>query len=1279
MRRFLAAAVALAPLCIVSAAQADETISGGKKGPEVTATSGSVTVSSGGSVNPGTLTPTPAGCATNPAEAGLAVGCPLVSVFVNSTGANVTNNGTIGSSSLTKDGGATGILMQAGASGDIVNNSGITLTDGFTPPTDSNSGYTYGPWSKTLSPQNNYGIRLIAGPTGSEVFTGSINTLLGSAITVDGNNSYGISIEAPLVADTAITEPTVVGTGAGPSRTVAIETNGSISVTGNNAVGVNLAGPVTGDVWIKAPITATGQGAVGVQSSAPITGRLTLGGDISATGYHYTTRPIDSTINGFAHAPFTAKGGLIPNINSETLQGGPAVAIGGSVSGGVLLDVQPTIATSTTTTSNGQTVTITTGNPNAPANDLDLDGINDADQTSGSITAFGSAPALVVAGPNAITLGVVGTTEPASSSVPAGSPTADQLYDFGLILKGAVSANGVFDTFSSTAVQLGGTPGTPSAGQPVTLAGGGLFTSGGVSATAYQAPATAIQANSGVTFGDGTNATAGIFNLGGTIAAVSNSSGVTATSGVQFEQLQRAVAIDIEDGVNAKTTGGDVLTINNVASPYSATNATISAQIAGAYGSSIAILDKSSTSSLNVNNQGQIVAQVDTTPGASPQDESPTAQYTTAGYCTATPSSQGQACSVAIDARNTQGLNILQSQSTIVGMGAPVIQGDVYLPTSTSASSTLNIGAGAVTGTLNLGAGNVNLLVGGNPANPNSGCSATTTCATIAGPIIYTGNNLNIEVFSGGVLADGLGRSALSATPNLNGPLPVNSLTVDTGGTLFAAINPQAGSGYAAQTADLKSGAKLSVSFVNLPTLGSSNVYNVIQAQTLTLEGPIDTSALIHPYMLDVVLGNQAGSNGLSQISGCGANQICVQATAGTPAGANKAQADFYPAAYQNLAQGGDDDLRDLFLGKTTKADFFRDYNQLMPVPAGATLLSLASGERAISRALSDDRPLAEPGESTGWTEEINYYADHSSDNGLGFRTHGVGVASGIERGTPFGALGVSIAFTSGDMKTPDQVGQSDLGATNYEAGLYWRFQQGGWHAWARGSAGYATFNSTRNFIDNPVQSLTQTTTSTLTSTDQTTGKTTTTTTQNFTGTAPLERLATATWTGYTLSGGAGLNWQKYFLRRYFFRPEATVEYFYLNEGGYTEDNASGGVNGIPLIVGGRAGHMLSTSAMMNFGARFGDVTGQGGITAELQFGYRDNIAVDPGFTSIAFVDNPSVKALLAADSLSGGGPVAGFRVMVGGPMGYLALVGDVDDLSAYTEYVLMLRAAYRF
>ena len=166
MRRFLAAAVALAPLCIVSAARADETIGNAIRGPVLTSTEGNLTIN--GSVAPGTLSPQPTGCAANQSPLSLtgAAGCPLVAVFLNGTGTTVTNNGTVGSGSLTKTGGATGILIQGGASGEIDNEASINLTDGYSPPTNSNTGETYGAWSNTTSPQNNYGIRLIAGPSG---------------------------------------------------------------------------------------------------------------------------------------------------------------------------------------------------------------------------------------------------------------------------------------------------------------------------------------------------------------------------------------------------------------------------------------------------------------------------------------------------------------------------------------------------------------------------------------------------------------------------------------------------------------------------------------------------------------------------------------------------------------------------------------------------------------------------------------------------------------------------------------------------------------------------------------------------------------------------------------------------------------------------------------------------------------------------------------------------------------------------------------------------------
>jgi hypothetical protein len=1277
MRRFLAAAVALAPLCMALAAHADDTITSGQTGPVSTGAQGNVTINSGGSVAPGNFTSPPASCATNPSNVTtnptsttpITVACTQVAVVLNGSNTNVNNSGTIGSSSVAKTGGATGVLIIGGSSGQISNSSTIVLQDGYTPPNQTTTGLVYGQWSNVTTPQNNYGIRLIAPDGGGNPdFVGSINVTSTGAITVNGNNSYGISIEAPIVADGSLAEATLNGSGSGQPRVIAIGVDGPITVTGNYAVGLNIAGLAgagpavsgaktagnpngTGDVWIRSSITATGIGAIGYLQTGDINGRLTIGGAISATGYHYTTRPIDSTITLFNQGPYTQGG-----VNTETLQGGPAVVVAANVTGGLLLDAQPTTTTTTTTSSSGTTTT-STGTSSGTSTDQDLNGINDADQTTGSITVYGGAPALLIGSKTqSVTLGVVGTTQPAAVAQ----------YDYGMILKGAISANGVYDYVPGTAIQLG-----VAGGQPVTIAGGGLFSSSTVSATAYQATATAIMVNPGVsmpgdaTYNSTTAVNSGITNNGGTISATALGSGVNSLFSDEAKQL--AVAIDIESGAN-------VPAINN--------SGVISASIDGAYGSAIAIVAKNA-GPLTVNNTGVIETVVDNTPGTTPQDESPVANYQGTGYCNYTAAvtsiNGGNACAVAIDARATTGLTIVQSSG---GVSGPAIVGDVYFPDSNFAAtpsatyapgampqSSFVVNAGEVVGTINFGNGAVNAFIGQN--------------AVVAGPLMQDPNitsaaqsNLNIEVQ--GILKNGAGKASLGAKPKA---LYLNKLQVDQGGTIYAALDPQASkTGYYAQTATIQSGAALGVSFVNLVNKNTTTVLNFVTADNLTV-GAIQNN-IVKPFMYSVAVGvaNPTPNSGLSQIAGCATNQVCVQVTESTPSTLNQTQQVFYNSFYAGLgAPGSDADLRDLFLGETTQTDFVRNYNQLMPVPAGATLLSLASGTREVSRAIADSRPMADPGETTGWTQEINYYADHGADGGIGFRTHGTGVASGIERGTPFGAFGVSLAFSSGDMKTPDQIGASDLGATDYEVGGYWRYAFGGFRAWARADAGYATFNSTRDFIDNPTVPLTQESTTTTTTTDPTTGKTTSTQTVNINSTSALTRTATGNWNGYTLGAAGGLSWEKHFLQRYYVKPEVSVEYYYLNESGYTENNASGGVNGIPLIVGGNAGHMLTTAAMIDLGARYGDVTGQGGLTAELQFGYRDNIEADTGALNVAFVSSQSTRALLAGDSLTGGGPVIGFRIMAGGPMGYVALEGNAEELAAYTEYVLMIRAAYRF
>jgi hypothetical protein len=1342
MRRILAAAVALAPLSMACSALAQTTISNGQTGPVVAPAAG-LTVSSGGGVTTGASTTAGACTSTATPTPTCYVG---VFVPVQST---VSNQGTIGNNSLTTSGNAVGILIQANTpaataigsatQGSVTNTTTISLTNGYTPPYNSSTGITYGAWATTA---NNDGIRLIPGAAGN-YFAGFVNNASGATITVVGNNSYGISVEAPLDGSAStLTQSTVaaiapdtttLGQGAlttGAVRNIAIENAGTISVTGDNSVGLNISGAVKGDVLVQGAITATGQGATAIQTSAAITGRLTLGSTITATGLHYTSRPADQTIYNFltqsGYVPATTSN---PNPvagaagNSELYNGGPAVSIGGSVSGGILLDVEPTVTTST---------------PNVGGvTDIDGNGIPDANQTTGSIASYGSAPALQIgSSSSSITIGQVGTANTGLATDPNGGKvygfnsttqlTNQQVYDYALVLEGVISANGVYDQFSATAVRL-----FAGAQQTTTLTGG-ISLSGTITAGSYNNSATAISIGSGV-YLPASHVGAlsgGINNIGGSIQATVLTSTVTplpytgsgsppagsllipanATAAqvlqaqANAEALQQAVGIDI-------AAGAQVPVINNMVS-YLASGGVISAEVAGGYGNAIAIRDQSGTLT-HVNNNGEILAVVDTTPGTTPQDEFPTASYSANGIC----NTGSGGCAIAIDARGSAlstGLIITQVLPSVSGAVASNVNivGDIYLPNASpngSSYSQLNIGAGSVTGTIQLGTGSVDINITGG--------------ATIRGPLFADtdtahGAAVNINIVNG-VLDDGV----ISTTSPIPKMLTVNNLTVGsltTNGTLYATVDPLHDDssgltgangfkvtgtaelyGYAAATSTAAAkGTSLGVNFANLVPSGQTVKMNYITAGTLNIDGAIDQSAVIHPILFSVKVGNDAPpvGSGLDTIAGCAANSICVQATRATAAalGMNKAQASVYDGVYSALSNGqatnsGDVGLRELFLSETATSsatpygseNFYRDYNQLIPVSAGASLLSIQSGLESANRALSDSRPLAEPGETTGWVQEIDYYTDKNGVNAEGFRSHGAGFAAGLERGTPVGAFGLSTTFATGDMKSPDQVGTSDLSSTLYEVGGYWRFQHNGWRAWSRFGAGYVTFHSNREFIDNPVVPPSITTTSPTYTTNSSGQQVLSGVSTTVTPTTLLTRTATADYSGYTASAAAGVSYEQHFWRRYFVRPEASIEYLYLHEDGYTEENATSGLsaatNGILLAVDAQSSHILTTRALLNVGARYGD-QGQNGFTAEFHVGYQDNISADPGVSVVRYLaDSTGNKYNIYADSLTGGGPIAGFRLMAGGPMGYIALEGDVEDMDQYMTYMIMLRAAFRF
>lgn len=382
----------------------------------------------------------------------------------------ITNAGTITSKNID---GATGILVQGPFTGTVTNTGAIVLTEDYT-ATDSvnNDGITEAPYAQG---NNRYGIR-VTGP-----FTGNINNA--GSISIQGNNSVDISIEGKLTGS-------VLSTGA-------------IDITGDNNVGVRVAGEVTGGVQISNTINVKGQNSSAVKTSAPIDGSLSIYSSIQSTGYAVAIRETTTTVRQKIQAT-----------PADVQQGGSAVNIGGSVLGGIFIGAPPSGTVSTDTTT-----------------DADGDGIVDSVEGTGSLTTYGSAPALQIGAATPITIGNFNTNLPANQ--------------FGLIVRGSVTGQGLNDGVTSTAIDIG------AGGGGVNLTGG-INIIGTVSSASFEASSTAVHLENGVT--GTTFQNSGVVNATVTSASASTATALQIDSGARitnFVNYGTMTAVVTGDTANA--------------------------------------------------------------------------------------------------------------------------------------------------------------------------------------------------------------------------------------------------------------------------------------------------------------------------------------------------------------------------------------------------------------------------------------------------------------------------------------------------------------------------------------------------------------------------------------------------------------------------------------------------------------------------------------------------------------------------------------------------------
>ncbi|MBB4083445.1 autotransporter outer membrane beta-barrel domain-containing protein [Brevundimonas lenta] len=516
MRILLATAVAIAPLLAASGAMAEVVISTTRTTPITTsnatgsgadsirlATNGAINVSSGAAVT------------------------------VDSSHNFTMDGGTVTMASAAD--GSTAVLVNPGVTTTLNIGSAIVVSDTIGDYTDTdNDGDVDGDWA---TGSGRYGVRYAPGGT----VTGDLLIGQGGSITVDGNASYGISLESNL--------------------TGRLLNRGNIRVFGDDTVGIRTTGAISGDFMNVGGVLARGEDATAISVGGDVAGRLSLQGDINVTGYRYTTRGSQAFIDK-----------LDPN---DLLQAGPAVIVAADVGGGIVIDRPPADAVAT--------------NP-----DEDNDGVPDAAENIGAVTIFGEAPAIQIGSESrGITIGVVGTGDNAFGFINRGAINGNGVYD-GIDANGVVvgntgqtvQLNGGFRNEStittlsaegqSTAVRLGDGASTPLISNTGTITAGVTGDVATATATAIRidddAVVPALNNNGSIVAvaSGGVSSVTAVLDLSGTLTSITNTKSIQAsvTPNLSTGALTgTATAIDVRNN-----TSGVTVLQNGITGTPSATN-----------------------------------------------------------------------------------------------------------------------------------------------------------------------------------------------------------------------------------------------------------------------------------------------------------------------------------------------------------------------------------------------------------------------------------------------------------------------------------------------------------------------------------------------------------------------------------------------------------------------------------------------------------------------------------------------------------------------------------
>ena len=875
---------------------------------------------------------------------------------------NLSNAGVISINNIDN---ATGVSLEGGSSRSFTNSGSISIIEDFIATDTDDDGFVDGPFSEG---SGRTGILI----SGASPFEGNVELANTSAISVEGNDSFGVNL-----TNTSMVQNGLTGN---------LSNAGAISVNGTNATGINIASGITGNFDNLGNITTIGEGAQAINVAADIQGGFVNAGSAINTGFRFPTRP--GLSSDFTGSDITVSGR--DQLGTEDLlQAASAVNIGANVTGGIFLE------------NRFEDVLDADGNPTTDVNGNVISTLVGAS----NIVQNGSAPAVLVDGNGTpIVVGLVAEiTDPENENF-------DESLQYAFINQGSVAANGVFDDFDATAIEIANT----------TLQGG-FNNSGNLTSTTFVSPTDAL---ANTIEGTG-HARVIVFGDSAIADEINNSGIIIATS----SEASDAVFLDADNPLAPRSVLATAIEIGSEAVVNSFQNSGgISALLIGREGEAVAILDRSGN--LNrIDNTGSIFAL---------------------GTNSDTSGNEATNFSlVAIDvSANSDGFTLSQTGSES-GVN-PAIIGDIRLG---SGSDTITVSAGSILGNVNFGEGTDTLLLSGD---------------STFGGIITNSGGLNIDVSDNSRLQITNSETLNVSSANFDGTStysPVLDGTATNTSPILVAVNDgsaQSANGLDAGDINFDDGATIAPSLTNIVGL-TNTTFAVARAENELTIGDLNSLTSIDaPFLYNTNFAIDPNDPNTLLVTLDLRDPNASIAEGGL--GLDPVQAAAFGPAFTALSSNSS--LGDAFANITTGADFNQAFNQILPEFAAAAkqfvFANVDGATGAVSNHLDATRRSPEkPGGA--WLQEFAYFADREL-TGLSeqYRGSGFGFTGGIDTAWgPFHALGINLGFASTEIE--DVVGIDEpLDVITLQAGLYGGWASGNLSVDAYAGGGYNDFEQNR-------------------------------------------------------------------------------------------------------------------------------------------------------------------------------------------------------------------------